>query len=78
MKHPSKIFPFITFHTKLRLLLNLCVIFNKKDGFIRVYNIIRYLVLFGGEKNIFVYNRIGYLTGVNSDFIYFISHNYVI
>ena len=55
----------------------LCVRFNKKDGFIRVYNVTRYLVLFGGEKNIDFYNRRGYPTGVNSYFIYFISHKYV-
>ena len=31
-------------------MLNLCIIFNKIDGFIRVYDGIRYLVLFGSEK----------------------------
>ena len=32
--------------------------FDKVDGFIRVYNGTRYLLLFGGEKCDFIYNRI--------------------
>ena len=39
--------------------------FNKIDGLIRVYDRTRYLVLFGGEKNDFMYNRVRYL-GVKS------------
>ena len=38
--------------------------FNNIEGFIRVYDGTRYLVLFGGEKYYFLYNRIRYLTGV--------------
>ena len=40
--------------------------FDKTDGFIRVYDGTRYLVLFGGEKYDFIYNRIRYLIGLKS------------
>ena len=46
--------------------------FDKVDGFIRVYDGTRYLVLFGGGKYGFIYSSIRYLMGVKSD----ISHNY--
>ena len=39
----------------------LCIRFNKIDGFIRIYEGIRYLVLFGSEKYDSIYNRIRYL-----------------
>ena len=42
----------------------LLVRFNKIERFIRVYDGTRYLVLFGGEKYDFIYNRIRYLLGV--------------
>ena len=48
--------------------------FDKIDGFIRVCDGARYLVLFGGQKYDFIYNRIRYLIGVKSG-IYVISHN---
>ena len=50
--------------------------FDKIDGFIRVYNEIRYLVLFGSEKYDSVYSRIRYLISVRSCITYVISHNY--
>ena len=40
----------------------LCIRFDKIDGFIRVYDRTRYLVLFGSEKYDSMYNRIRYLT----------------
>ena len=40
--------------------------FNTTDGFVRDYDRTRYLVLFGGEKYDFIYNRIRYLIGVKS------------
>ena len=40
--------------------------FDKIDGFIRVYDRTRYLVLFGDEKYDFIYNRIRYLIEVKS------------
>ena len=50
--------------------------FNKIDGFIRVYDGTRYLVLFADEKYDFIYNRIRYLIGVKSVITYIVSHNY--
>ena len=40
--------------------------FNKVDGFIRVYDGTRYLVLFGAEKYDSIYNRIRYLIGIKN------------
>ena len=40
--------------------------FDEIDGFIRVYNGIRYLVLSGSEKYDSIYNRIRYLIGVTN------------
>ena len=48
--------------------------FNILDGFIRVYDGTRYLVLFGPEKNDAIYSR--YPIGVKSGITYLISHNY--
>ena len=47
--------------------------FDKVDGFIRVYDGTRYLVLFGDEKCGFIYNRIKYLIGVKSNITCFFS-----
>ena len=54
----------------------LWIIFDKIDGFIRVYDGTRFLVLFGSEKYDFIYNRIRYLKGVKSVITYVDSHNY--
>ena len=54
----------------------LCVRFEKKDGFIRVYDGARYLVLFGSEKYDFIYNRIRYHMEGRSSIKYAISHGY--
>ena len=48
---------------------------NKIDGFIRVYDGTRYLVLFGSEKYDSIYDRIRYLLSVKSGITYIISHN---
>ena len=45
MKTPTKIFSFMIFHIK-----HLRIKFNKTDGFIRIYDESKYLVLFGPEK----------------------------
>ena len=50
--------------------------FNKIDGFIRVYDQTRYLVLFESEKYDLTYNRIRHLRSLKSGITYFISHNY--
>ena len=50
--------------------------FNKVDGFIRIYDGTRYLVLFGPERYDATYNRIRYLTNQKSGITYVLSHNY--
>ena len=50
--------------------------FDKIDGFIRVYNKTRQLVLFGGEKHNCIYSRIRYLISVKSGITDIISHNF--
>ena len=49
MKNHMKIFQFISFLTKVDS-KPLRIRFKKTDGFIRVYEGTRYLVLFGSEK----------------------------
>ena len=49
--------------------------FDKIDGFIRVYDGTRYLVLFGTEKHDFIYNRITYFIVVKSGITYIIYQN---
>ena len=50
--------------------------FDKLDGFIRVYDWTKCFVLFGSEKDDFIYNRITYLIGIKSGITYVTSHNY--
>ena len=50
--------------------------FDKIDGFIKVYDGTRYLVLSRSEKYDFTYHKFRYLTGIKSDNTYVISHNY--
>ena len=50
--------------------------FDKTDGFTRNYDGTSYLVLFGGEKFGFIYNRIRYLISVRSGITYIIFHDY--
>ena len=52
------------------------VMLNKIDGFIRVYDGIGNLVLFGAEKYDSIHKRIRYLIGVKSGITYVFSHNY--
>ena len=49
----------MTFHTKLLWVQNHCV-FDKVNGFIKVYDGSRYLVLFGPERYDAIYDRIKY------------------
>ena len=49
--------------------------FDKIDGFIRVYDRTKYLVLFAAEKHDSSYSRIRYLIGVKSGISQVISHN---
>ena len=50
---------------------------NKIHGYIGVYDRSRYLVLFGGEKYDFIYNRIRCLIRVKSVLTYVIPNNYL-
>ena len=50
--------------------------FDKVDGFIRVYDRTRYLVLLGAEKCNLIYTRKRYLIAVNSGITYVITDNY--
>ena len=50
--------------------------FDKIDGFIRVYDGTRHLVLFGPEKYNGTYDRIRYLISLKSGITYAISHNF--
>ena len=52
------------------------IIFNKIDGFIRVWNETRHLVLLGSEKNDSIYDRFRYIINVKNCIIYIIYHNY--
>ena len=45
--------------------------FDKTDGFIRIYDGTRYLVLFGPEKYYAIYNRIRFLISVKGSITYF-------
>ena len=50
--------------------------FDKIDGFIRVYDGTRYLILLGAEKYDFNYMKIKYLIGVKNGIPFVFSHNY--
>ena len=50
--------------------------FDEIDGFIRVYDGTRYLVLFGSEKCDCIYSKIRYLISLKIGITYIISHNY--
>ena len=49
---------------------------DKINGFIRVYDGTRYLVLFVSGKYDYIYNKITYLISVKSGITDIISHNY--
>ena len=61
-------------HTKI--FYKMCISFDNIDGFIRVYDETRYLVLFGSKKYNFICNRIRRLISVKSGITYVSSHNY--
>ena len=50
--------------------------FDRVDGFIKVYNGTRYLVLFGSEKCDSICDRIRHLISVKSGITYILSRNY--
>ena len=50
--------------------------FDKIDGFIKIYNGTRYLILFSSETDGDIYNRIRYLISLKSDITYVFSRYY--
>ena len=52
--------------------------FDKIYGVIKVYDGIRYLVLFGPEKYDAIYDRVSYLISQESDIKYVFSHSYAV
>ena len=50
--------------------------FEKIDGFIKIYDGIKYLVLFHPERYDTIYNRIKYLKSEKSGITYSINHNF--
>ena len=54
----------------------ICIRFNILHAFIRVYDGIRYLVLFDPEKYDSIYNRIRYFISQSNGLTYVVSHNY--
>ena len=50
--------------------------FDKIDGFIRIYDGTRHLLLFGSEKYNAIYNRIRYLISLKSSITHVFSHCY--
>ena len=51
--------------------------FNKIYGFIKIYDGIRYLVLFGPERLNTIYDRINYLVSEKSGVPYSVNHNFI-
>ena len=65
------------FHTKFlwpKKLLRIS--FNKIDGFIKIYDGTRYMVLFGPERYDEIYNWIKYIIREKRGVAYIISHNF--
>ena len=50
--------------------------FDEMDGFIKIYDGIRYLILFGPEQYDAIYNRIRYLISEKSGITDIITHNF--
>ena len=50
------------------------IIFDKTDGFIRIYDGTRYFTLFGSEKYDAMCDRIRYLISLKSGMTYIFSH----
>ena len=50
--------------------------FDKKDGFIKIYDGIRYLVSFGSKRYDKIYNRIRYLIIEKNSITDIVSHNF--
>ena len=55
---------------------SLCIRSDVIDGFIRVYDGTKYLVLFGRKKYDVIYDRIRHLLGLKNDITHVFSQNY--
>ena len=76
MKNHTKIL-WLTYDISYKTLVGpkpLLVRFNKIDGFIRVYDGSRYLVLLDPEKYVAIYNRTRYLISLKSSITCIFSH----
>ena len=72
-----KICWFTTFHVELQLVQNLCELDSiKTDGFIRIYDGSKYLVLLGPEIYDAIYNRIRYHISIKHGITDVFSHYY--
>ena len=76
MKDHENILVYNTLYKSLIGSKSLDIRFDKINGFIRVYDATRYLVLFESEKYDSICNRIRYLISVKSGITYIVSHNY--
>ena len=76
MKDHENILVYNTLYKSLIDSMSLDIRFNKINGFIRVYDATRYLVLLESEKYDSICNRIRYLISVKSGITYIVSHNY--
>ena len=76
MKDHENILVYNTLYKRLIGSKSLDIRFDKINGFIRVYDATRYLVLFEREKYDSICNRIRYLISVKSGITYIVFHNY--
>ena len=77
MKNHMKIFWFSIFHPKFLWEQNHCVLGAiKMDGFIKVYDGTRYVVLFGSERYDAIYDRIRCLISQKNGIMYSIKHSF--
>ena len=76
MKDHENILVYNTLYKRLIGSKSFDIRFDKINGFIRVYDATRYLVLFEREKYDSICNRIRYLISVKSGITYIVSHNY--
>ena len=67
---------YIISHKTLIVAKPLCIRHDKVEGFVRIYDRTRYLVLLSSEKYIPIYNRVRYVVGLKCGTTYVFSHNY--
>ena len=76
-KNHMEIFWFMTFHKKLLWMKKpLHIWFDKVDGFVKVYDGARSLVLFSPERYDAIYDRVKYFISRKSGITYSTDHNF--